>query len=48
MDKALEVRGREAWEDGRAEGRMEERAEFLSLLSSGKPPVEILKQYGYK
>jgi hypothetical protein len=23
MDKALEVRGREAWEDGRQEGRVE-------------------------
>jgi hypothetical protein len=35
MDKALEVRGREA------------REEILCLLQSGKPPEEILKQYGY-
>jgi hypothetical protein len=39
MDKALEVRGREAREDG--------RSEVLGLLQSGKPPAEILKQYGY-
>jgi hypothetical protein len=52
MDKALEVRGREAWEDGRTEGvRIGEtkgRAELLGLLQSGKRPEEILKQYGYK
>jgi hypothetical protein len=47
MDKALEVRSREAWEDGRMEGRTEERAKFIGLLQSGKPPKEILKQYGY-
>jgi hypothetical protein len=39
-EKALEVRGREA--------REEERAELLGLLQSGKRPEEILKQYGYK
>jgi hypothetical protein len=60
MDKALEVRGREAWEDGQREGRTEGvrigetkgrtegRAELLGLLQSGKGPEEILKQYGYK
>jgi hypothetical protein len=60
MDKALEVRGRERWEDGvkigeakgeakgRVEGRTEAIAEFLSLLQSGKSAEEIFKQYGYK
>jgi hypothetical protein len=47
MDKALEVRSREAREEGRMEGRTEERAKFIGLLQSGKPPKEILKQYGY-
>jgi hypothetical protein len=56
MDKALEVRGREAWEDGRREGRTEGRTEgearkqkeFIDLLQSGKRPEEILEMYGYK
>jgi hypothetical protein len=38
MDKALEVRSREAWEDCRAK----EHAEILGLLQSGKRPEEIL------
>jgi hypothetical protein len=38
MDKALEVRGREAREEERAK----ERAELLGLLQSGKRPEEIL------
>jgi hypothetical protein len=44
MDKALEVRGKEAWEDGRTEGQ----AELLGLLQSGKRPEEILEMYGYQ
>jgi hypothetical protein len=51
MDKALEVRGREAWEDGvrigetRGEARGE--AKIIEMLRSGKRPEEIFKQYGY-
>jgi hypothetical protein len=52
MDKALEVRGREAWEDGikigEARGEARKQKEFIDLLQSGKRPEEILRQYGYK
>jgi predicted transposase/invertase (TIGR01784 family) len=34
--------------EGREKGREEERAEFLSLLQSGKSPNEILELYGHK
>ncbi|MDR3284945.1 MAG: hypothetical protein LBS97_07195 [Treponema sp.] len=48
MDKALGVRGREAWEDGRTEGVRIGETKVIEMLQSGKWPEEILKQYGYK
>jgi hypothetical protein len=48
MDKALEVRGREAWEDGRTEGVRIGETKVIEMLQSGKRPEEILKQYGSK
>jgi hypothetical protein len=47
MDKALEVRGREAWEDGVRIGETRGEAKIIEMLRSGKRPEEIFKQYGY-
>jgi hypothetical protein len=33
MDKALEVRGREAWEDGRTEGRAEAATQYEARIA---------------
>jgi hypothetical protein len=45
MDKALEVRGQEAWEDGRTEGRAEGRSEGVKIgETKGRAEGEARKQ----
>ncbi|MDR2728823.1 MAG: hypothetical protein LBB56_06800, partial [Chitinispirillales bacterium] len=47
-DKALEVRGREAFEEGREEGRTEGVEEFAKLIENGVSIAEAKKRFGIK
>ena len=45
-EEAKEVWREEAWEEGWEKGREKGQEEILKLLKTGKPPEEIIREYG--